>query len=568
MKVEHLDDLALLAHHVNHIGLSDLIDKHLPDHGNWQGVSGGSVVAGWVLYILSEADHRLSHVEDWAASRLSVLSALLSQEELRALDFCDDRLGRLLDRFSQDADWQHFECEFGKRLLEVYPLAEPDKMQVVRSDSFNAPQFRTPAELFRYGHTKHRRSDQVQCKVMSACLDPLAIPMAVDIVSGNGPDFEYYLPVIERTRRALGTSGNLYVGDSHMGSSSNRLNIHMAGDYYLMPLNAKQCTRQVLDTYIEQIKVPLEDLPSVERSSQQQEKSAYFYEVPHEMNVEENTWNERRILCYSPKYATKQLVSFEERLDKAEESIRLLVVSKKGRRNPKTLADLYGRIAKIVEKLQVENCFKVTANETVTNYSVGKHKDRPAEIRQQVSLHLEVERDEKIIATKRRKKGWQIYATNATVELISGADLVMTYRNQFRIEHVFDYVINRDTGLLPLYLKKEHRIKGLIRLLMLAMRFSCLVQNTVRQNLDRQQRELGNIYPGNKGRKTAAPTTPMLLRAMRGISVVFLEVGDRYVAHMTDINGTQLDILALSEVAEAYRTLLDLLNTQKIMRET
>lgn len=376
MKVEHLDDLALLAHHFKSVDLPRIFDDYLPDHHNWEGLSGGKLVMGWLLYILSESDHRLSHVQSWAASRLNSLSILLDSNTLRELDFSDDRLGRLLDRFSKDSTWAAFEVALGKHFLEVYALGD-DQMQVVRSDAFNAPQFRSPAELFRYGYTKHRRSDQTQCKVMAACLDPLAMPVAVDIVSGNGPDFEHYLSVIERTRRVLGTKNNLYVGDSHLGSSGNRLAILLAGDYYLMPLNAKQCTRELRDSYLDLIDVPVDQLPSVARRSGQPEKSAYFHEVLHEMEVDGHCWKERRILCYSPQYAAKQLTSFEERLNKAEEKIKQLVVGKKGRRNPKTLADLYGRAAKIMEELHVKKCFEVVLIRQLQNIPSESIRNAP-----------------------------------------------------------------------------------------------------------------------------------------------------------------------------------------------
>jgi len=392
--------------------------------------------------------------------------------------------------------------------------------------------------------------------------------MAACLVSGNGPDFEYYLPVIERTRKVLGTTGNLYVGDSHLGSSKNRLAILLANDYYLMPLNAKQCTRELLESYLDQIEVPVTELASVERQSEQVEKSAYFYEVDHKMEVDGHCWSERRILCYSPRYAKKQLMSFEERLDKAEEAIKTLVISKSGRRNPKTLADLNGRIAKITEKLKVGDCFNFTANQTITTYTVGRHKERSPETRQLVELHLKVERNEVVIEKQRLRKGWQLYASNAPSRQVSAADLVMKYRNQYRIEHTFDYAINRDTGLLPLFLKKENRIKGLIRLLMVAMRFSCLTQNIVREKLAEEGETIGDVYPGNKGRRTDKPTTPMILRAMRGVSAVFLQIDGIETAQLTDLTETQLKILSLSGASEAYAKFTKLLNSRKNMRET
>lgn len=573
MKVEHVDDLALLCRQFDSIGLSDLFDEHLGDHGNWEGLSGGKLVCGWLLYILSEGDHRLSHVQDWAAQRINTLSALLDAPTCRELDFNDDRLGRLLDRYGDDAKWHEFELALGKSFLEVYLLPEAKEegvyeMQVIRSDSFNAPKFGLAGELFKFGHTKHRRSDQVQCKVMTAALDPYAIPLAVEIVGGNGPDYAHYLPVIERVREMLPSSENLYVGDSHMSSSGNRHAIHQAGDYYLSPLNAKQCSRELLSSYLDRLPVSVDQLPGIDSAQPDTPQRARYHELEYEMDVNDTQWKERRILCYSLAYATKQLKSFNNRLNEVEEKIRTLVINKSGRRNPKTLVDLHGRIATLLKKYKAEGCFTITTSQVIDNYTINKSRDRPTRMGQQLTLHLDIKRNEDIIDAQRMRKGWQVYATNAPVERISTAELICHYRNQYRIEHLFDYAINRDTGLLPLYLKKERRVKGLIRLLMVAMRFSCSLQAKARKKLREQKAQLSGVYPGNKGRKTTDPTTPMILRAMRGISLVFHTVNGVTSASLTELSSLQVKILELTESDNVYHRLLQVLNSRVQMRET
>ena len=92
---ERVDDLPLLLAVLKHMGLSEQLDKHFPTHGNWQGISLGCLTTVWLSYILSQADHRLSHVQPWAEKRLETLS-LCTDLELRALDFTDDRLEVIL----------------------------------------------------------------------------------------------------------------------------------------------------------------------------------------------------------------------------------------------------------------------------------------------------------------------------------------------------------------------------------------------------------------------------------------------------------------------------------------
>ena len=571
MVVEHLDDLPLIGHQIKRLRLADLFNEYFPDHGHWQGISGGKLLQGWLLYILSESDHRLSHVEDWASLRLNTLAVLLEEPKLRSLDFCDDRLGRLLDRLSIDDDWSVFEISLGKDILQVYQLQSVEgSLEVIRTDSFNAPQFRETGDLFRHGYSKQRRSDQPFCKVMMSSLDPLALPLAVDIVKGSGPDVDLYLPIISRIQKTLKKPGHVYVGDSQLGSLPNRLAIHLAGDYYLSPLNKKQVKQEELHRYLDRIEVPYQELPSLFTAPGSTRKPAYFFELQQHIEHQQAqcSWTERRILVYSPDYANGLITSFTNRLSEAEEKIEALVVSKKGRRNPKTLKDLHARIAGIIKKYKVEDCFDIEASQSIEHIKVRRHKNRPEEIRQKVKLSLVLKRKEAIISLKKKRLGWQLYGTNIPEEKMATSRLVKIYRDEYKIEHLFDYFINRDVGLLPIYLKKEKRVKALIRLLSLAMKFSMLLQNEARKALKEKNEELTGIYPGNKGRKTTRPTTTMLLAVFRGISTAYMELGGTKMIEMTSLNQTQEKILTLLKAQDSYIHTLKLLKTYPSLRET
>ena len=575
MRVEQVSDLPLLADHLKRCDLSSLLDEYFPDHGLWKGISGGQVGIGWLLYILSQGDHRLSHVEDWADLHIRTLKALLGVPKLRSIDFCDDRLGRLLDRYSSEDRWYAFEQALGERLLQIYPLQTPVQgresgIEVVRTDSFNAPQFRPKGELFTHGYSKQRRSDQPFCKVMVSSLDPLSMPLAVEIVKGSGPDANHYVPIINRVRSTLKTSGNLYVGDSQLGSLANRMEIARNSDYYLCPLNRKQCSAEQLNSYLGQVPWPVEELPSLFTEEEATRKPAYFYEISEvtKMQGPKQEWEERRLLVYSPEYAKGLVTSFNNRIGEAEVSIRNLVISKTGRRNPKTLKALHGRIASILAKYRVAEYFEIHCSQTSQYHAVQKHKDRAAEQRETITLHLNIKRNEAEIKQKQQRLGWQIYATNAPAQLIGATELVKNYRNEYRIEHLFDYFINRDVGLLPIYLKKTSRVKGLIRLLSIAMRFYTLIQHQARTKLASNKVQIKGVYPGNKNRKTTNPTSPMILRAFRGIAVVWIKSQDGEKVQMTELNPNQQKILSLVAEQNVYQQFLYFLQTETHLRET
>ena len=127
---ERVDDIPVLAVSAERMGVPELLDEHFTSHGNWQGVSPGKMLTGWLVHILSEADHRLNHVQDWAGKRLETLRYSLGAE-LNAMDFSDDRLAAGLDLLSDDERWVKFETDLNRRIIRAYDL----KRKCVRIDT-------------------------------------------------------------------------------------------------------------------------------------------------------------------------------------------------------------------------------------------------------------------------------------------------------------------------------------------------------------------------------------------------------------------------------------------------
>lgn len=261
---ERVDDVPLLVRQQQAMGIPQVLDEVIIPHGNWQGLSVGWVTAGWLAYILSEADHRMCEVEPWAEDRWETLSVLFSQP-IREKDFSDDRLAAILRYLSDDATWEEIEARLGKYLIRVYDL-EPDH---VRLDSTAAAVYHDPERgtLFRHGHSKDHRPDLAQFKVMLGALDPMGTPLATLILSGHKDDDGLYVPTIKRVRQAVGQGGRLYIGDSKMAALSIRAFLQHGGDYYLVPYaydrGSSRPAGDVAGTSMEQAAIPRTDLRTV-----------------------------------------------------------------------------------------------------------------------------------------------------------------------------------------------------------------------------------------------------------------------------------------------------------------
>src|SRR5215211_5153481 len=113
IQTERVDDIPLLVWQQRGMGIPQVIDEIIQAHGNRQGLSLGLTVVCWLSYIVSQADHRLSYVESWAAEHLSTLQSLLPSA-VSVQDFTDDRLGDVLSYLSDDEAWALIETELGQ----------------------------------------------------------------------------------------------------------------------------------------------------------------------------------------------------------------------------------------------------------------------------------------------------------------------------------------------------------------------------------------------------------------------------------------------------------------------
>ena len=83
---ERVDDVPLLIGQMLNMGLREILDKHIPAHGNQRKLSWGWTAVIWLAYILTEGDHRKVSVSEYIREMKYTLSCLAGQE-IDVLDF-------------------------------------------------------------------------------------------------------------------------------------------------------------------------------------------------------------------------------------------------------------------------------------------------------------------------------------------------------------------------------------------------------------------------------------------------------------------------------------------------
>jgi transposase len=545
----------LLIHQQQRMGIAEVLDNVISPHGNRQGMSIGWLTTGWIGYILSEADHRMSEGESWAAERMEMLTGLLPGL-VGEKDFADDRLADVLRWLSDDQCWADIEEQLGSRLIQVYNL----KRNLIRLDSTTAAVYHDSEgnTLFRHGHSKDHRPDLAQFKMMLATLDPMGMPLATLVVAGNDGDDGLYVPAIKRARPIVGQGGRLYVGDAKMGALATRAFVQAGGDYYLTPLARVGKVPELLLSLLKPVWEKKQQLhrinaPSATGSINLEDKPKLLglgFESTRKQEAQVDgktiTWQESVFVVYTPSLARRARRGLTQRLDRAEQALLALTPSPgRGKRQWDDPEALQETAAAILKRYRVEGLLNVHYEREVKQRTIRKYRDRPARTEETVRYVVQVTRDHSAIHNLRRLMGWRLYVTNTPAETYSLAEAVWDYRGAPNIEQDFRRLKGHPLGIRPLYVRRQDHATGMVRLLSLALRVLTVAEHVVRQQLQVIGETLSGLYAGNPKRQTARPTTERLLKAFRGITLTIIQLPEQVIRHITPLSELQQCILIL-----------------------
>jgi transposase len=530
--IERIDDLPILFGLLQQMRIQSIIDSVITPHGNWQGLTPGWVMTIWLIHILSEQNHCMEPVQNWAAKHLVTLRRL-SGQKVKVLDFSDDRLALCLAELSKTEVWHVIEKLLGTTLLRVYNL----KQATMRLDATVGTVGHDPAKhsLFKVGKAKNG-SYETQFKMMLASLDPLGLPLVVDIASGNVADDPLYVPCYQRAKEVVKQEGVLVVGDSKMSAIGIRGVVVVGKDHYLTPLAWLRDEPELLDKLLkewqeeqgEAINIFLpQDMPADGSDPDPALAIAYGFEVsrPRESMVKGETieWEERLLVIRSHSYTKSMQNGLHRRLDKAEAALKKLTpVRGRGKQQIEDEQSLLTGIEQVEKQYRVQGFFHCSYEYEVTERHIRAYKDKPARIERQVRYQLTVKRNQAAIAETEFKAGWHIYASNAPADELSLTEAVLAYRNQYIEENIFRRLQGKFLSITPVYVQRDDHAQGLFHLLTLGARILALGDYQAKQALAKEKSQLTGIYLGNPNRGTARPTTERMLKAFEHINLLIL----------------------------------------------
>src|SRR6266581_8575094 len=411
---ERVDDVAFLIGQMVKMGLPEVLDRHIPRHWTQRGLSWGWTAVIWLAYIVTEGDHRKVSVETYLKGMQHTLSAVTAQG-IEPLDFSDDRLSHLLTHLSKPAYWHQIEHDLNARSIEVHALPQ----DVIRCDAttVSGEHEVTAGGLVQFGHSKDDPT-RPQIKVMMGSLDPLGMPRATDVLSGERADDGLYLPIIKRIRQGLHQTGLLFVGDGKMSALDTRAYLAQHQDMYLSPLPFTGATAEAMETWVTEgmTKDKTGKLERIVRINDRGHEvlAAEGYEFARTCHapgspVAAAAWSERVVVVRSPRHADQQAAGLEKRLCHAETKLAALTPPRgRGKRQITTEATLLEAIDLVLTEHRVDGLLSVTWEKQVeqTTQYVGRGRgslSREKRVIQKIRYHItQIARQEDRIADLRQ----------------------------------------------------------------------------------------------------------------------------------------------------------------------
>ena len=562
---ERVDDFVLLIEMMKQIDLPEMLDRHLPRHWLQQGLSWGWVTTIWLAHILSQGDHRKLTVRDWVRQAHTTLEHVTGLS-IRDTDFTDDRLTIVLRLLSNAASWSAIEQDLGQTIIRVYDLTHgPVRLDATTISGYHSG---GTTSLFQFGESKDA-PDLRHVKVMMGALDPLGLPLATDVVSGERADDGLYVPIIDRIVTTLATVGLLFVGDSKMSAWATRLHLRARQQHYLAPLALVGETPRELRSWVQAALSGEQPLTALQMPEAEQgaDPLALGYEVTRACTGVKDgqslVWTERVLVVHSAAYAEMQQRGLEGRLTRATTKLQALTPPRgRGKRQVQDAVALSVAAEAIVQAHKVKGLLTYSAERQVerTVKYVGRGRggrERPQQVVERVRYQItSVTRDEAAISALSETFGWRAYVTDMPEEELSLEAAVLSYRAEWRIERDYHRLKSAPLSIAPLFVKRDEQVVGMVHLLSIAIRLLTLIEFVVRRGLQRANAALVGLHQENPKKATATPTTERLLKAFGHITLTVLHFPNHVLRHVTPLTSLQEDILTLLGLSpDIYRSL-------------
>ncbi|EDN67213.1 transposase, IS4 [Beggiatoa sp. PS] len=412
--------------------------------------------------------------------------------------------------------------------------------------------------LLNFGHSKDKRPDLLQFKQGLGVLDPAGIPIFSETIAGNNADDPLYVPAWRKMATTIGNTDFLLVSDCKGAALETRSQIAQEHGLYLFPLAKTGNLPEELTNLVKNPPTTPQDLiqPEVNNQGNQLVIGKGFV-VDKQLECGTHVWSERWFVVRSNSHARRQIRARTERLQKAKTALNRLTPRKDEQRS-----HFLQRALNLKKKYSLERVIDIQIEELVKPQKHylkrgSPNPDTPYEMieTRQLKLHFTINqallKDEELLA------GWRIYVTNAPAKRMTLELRCQYYRGEWLVEHSFHRFKKGKLPVLPLFLRLDERIRGLLMLLSVALQVLTLIEFVIQRELAANSETVSGLVPGNPKMKTARPTTERIINKFKQLHIVLTVAGKHLKAFLVEtLTPLQQRLLALMNVPiEIYERL-------------
>jgi transposase len=564
-KIERVDSLPLILSWLKKMGIQEAIDSVFAAHTNWQGLSYGQLAVLFITYVLYTCTHRLSGMEEWIVSHQITLEEMTGWT-IRTKEATDDRVGHLLEMMGKEEEQMVlFQRQVGEKLIRAYDLPT----EIVRYDTTSFSVYHGVAEegekkgLLNFGHSKDHRSDLLQFKQGLGSLDPAGVPLFSNTVAGQTADDPLYLPAWREMSKTIGHTHFLYVADCKAAALATRTTIDHEQGFYLFPLPMTGGTPDLLRQWVLSPPGAVSEvyLPEITDKQGKPVLVGHGFSIERAMQatLEDGspyTWIERWLVTQSLAHAQRQRTALQDRLTKTTTELSRLKA-----KTDETLQEYLSRAERILHQRQLVGLLTVTAVESITTTKQYENRGRPGSdspytLVEERHLHLDIHPDQTAIQEQLDLAGWRIYVTNVPATRMSLEQAMAYYRDEWLVEHGFHRFKKGCLPALPLFLRLDERIRGLMFLLMIALQALTLLEFVAQRQLKADQTTIAGLVPGNPKMKTDHPSAERILAQFDGLHLFIEETDTLLNARMIErLSPLQQRLLAILDIPQAVYAL-------------
>ena len=464
--------------------------------------------------------------EDWAvAETFGIEPAALN----------DDRLGRCLDDIAAVHD--RLRGDLTVQAIAAFGLETKtvrwDLTSVLVSGEYPPEEQVAGYAQVRYGYSGGR---QKQVRYLQVTTDDGAVPIWDQVHDGNTADVATVIETMEALRAHARCSDFALVGDSKLLSEANRRALLAAGVGYLAPLaRTPELDAAFLAIPPDDLR-PLDYVSAREAAKPPDQRATYRGFVSSvEVDVPDAAGDVRRqrlqrLFVLSSEEQTACRRNRVRQRERAEAAITK-IVARIGSRWYPTTERARAKIEALLAQRHLTDLYRVRC---------GEADGRPT-----VTCELVPE----ALARAEALDGAYVLETTRSPEDATPSALLAQWKGQWQVEQRHRSA-KGSLRVRPLFVTSNQRIVGLITILGIALMVFSLLERAARRALG-PGAKVPNLLAGHVA---ARPTGDNLLKALRTISLVTLEISGswhRAPSALTPLHRTLLQLLTVPEDAYA-----------------